>query len=183
MDELKRKEEIIEELTKTIKLQNKMQKEVVEEKNENLVRLSLANKELLDEVKELKEENKVLKKELMNKHLNDMTSFLGKPIGFWIGWNKQVTELNLELVMSINAIYRLSLSQIERIVKSRTGSQVVDYFRIQEILNGAKRAERLEKSCHKCINSRMNGFELICVEWQRVIEDDECLCSRYEEEE
>lgn len=145
MDELKRKEEIIEELTKTIKLQNKMQKEVVEEKNENLVRLSLANKELLDEVKELKEENKVLKKELMNKHLNDMASFLGKPIGFWIGWNEQITELNLESAMSINAIYRLSLSQIERIVKSRTGSQVVDYFKIQEILNEAKKAERLEK--------------------------------------
>lgn len=36
MDELKRKEEIIEELTKTIKLQNKMQGEVVKEKNENL---------------------------------------------------------------------------------------------------------------------------------------------------
>lgn len=39
-----------------------------------------------------------------------------------------------------------------------------------------------EKSCHKCINSKMNGFELICVEWQQVIEDDECLCSCYEEE-
>lgn len=145
MDELKRKEEIIEELTKTIKLQNGMQEEVVKEKNENLVRLSLANKELLDEVKKLKEENKVLKKELINKHLNDMTSFLGKPIGFWIGWDKQVTELNLELAMSINAIYRLSLSQIERIVKSRTGSQVVGYSKIQEILNEAKKAERLEK--------------------------------------
>ena len=146
MDELKRKEQEIEELTKTIKLQNKMQEEVVEEKNENLVRLSLANKELLDEVKELKEENKVLKNELMNKYLNDMTYFLGKPIGFWIGWDKQVTELNLELVMSINAIYRLSLSQIERILKSRRiGFQDVDYFKIQEILNKAKKAERLEK--------------------------------------
>lgn len=146
MDELKHKEQEIEELTKTIKLQNKMQEEVVKEKNENLVRLSLANKELLDEVKELKEENKVLKNELMNKYLNDMTYFLGRPIGFWIGWDKQVTELNLKLVMSINAIYHLSLSLIEEIVKPReTGSRIVDYFKIQEILNVVKKAERLEK--------------------------------------
>lgn len=146
MDELKHKEQEIEELTKTIKLQNKIQEEVVKEKNENLVRLSLANKELLDEVKELKEENKVLKNELMNKYLNNITSFLGKPISFWIAWNKQMTELNLERVMTINAIYHLSLSRIEEIVKIRKiGSQIVDYFKIQEILNEAKKVERLEK--------------------------------------
>jgi hypothetical protein len=146
MDELKHKEQEIEELTKTIKLQNKIQEEVVKEKNENLVRLSLANKELLDEVKELKEENKVLKNELMNKYLNNITSFLGKPISFWIAWNKQMTELNLERVMTINAIYHLSLSRIEEIVKIRKiGSQIVDYFNIQEILNEAKKVERLEK--------------------------------------
>lgn len=146
MDELKHKEQEIEELTKTIKLQNKIQEEVVKEKNENLVRLSLANKELLDEVKELKEENKVLKNELMNKYSNNITSFLGKPISFWIAWNKQMTELNLERVMTINAIYHLSLSRIEEIVKIRKiGSQIVDYFKIQEILNEAKKVERLEK--------------------------------------
>lgn len=54
MDELKHKEQELEELAKTIKLQNKMQEEVIKEKNENLVRLSLANKDLLDEVKVLK---------------------------------------------------------------------------------------------------------------------------------
>lgn len=146
MDELKHKEQEIEELTKTIKLQNKIQEEVIKEKNENLVRLSLANKELLDEVKELKEENKILKNELMNKYLNNITSFLGKPISFWIAWNKQMTELNLERVMTINAIYHLSLSRIEEIVKIRKiGSQIVDYFKIQEILNEAKKVERLEK--------------------------------------
>ena len=36
--------------------------------------------------------------------------------------------------------------------------------------------------CHKCIYSQMNGMDLICTEWQQVIEDDECLCSCYEEE-
>lgn len=36
--------------------------------------------------------------------------------------------------------------------------------------------------CHKCIYSRINGMDLICIEWQQVIEDDECLCSCYEEE-
>mgnify|MGYP006879550514 CR=1 FL=1 len=74
-----------------------------------------------------------------------MTSFLGKPVSFWIAWNEQMTELNLERAMAINAIYRLSLSLIEEIVKTRKiGSQIVDYFKIQEILNEAKKAERLE---------------------------------------
>lgn len=139
MDELKHKEQELEELAKTIKLQNKMQEEVVKEKNENLVRLSLANKDLLDEVK-------VLKKELMNKHLNNMTSFLGKPIGFWIAWNKQITELNLEKVMIANAIRCILLSQIGDIIKScpkQVGFQFEDYWKIQKILNKAKRVEEL----------------------------------------
>lgn len=38
------------------------------------------------------------------------------------------------------------------------------------------------QGCHKCIYSQMNGMDLICTEWQQVIEDDECLCSCYEEE-
>lgn len=98
------------------------------------------------EIEELKKENKVLKNELMNKYLNNITSFLGKPISFWIAWNKQMTELNLERVMAINAIYHLSLSRIEEIVKNKKiGSQIVDYFKIQEILNEAKKVERLEK--------------------------------------
>lgn len=37
--------------------------------------------------------------------------------------------------------------------------------------------------CHKCLHSKMNGMDLVCVEWQQVIEDDECFCSCYEEEE
>lgn len=98
------------------------------------------------EIEELKKENKVLKNELTNKHLNNLTSFLGKPISFWIAWNEQMTELNLERVMTINAIYHLSLSRIEEIVKTRKiSSQIVDYFKIQEILNEAKKVERLEK--------------------------------------
>lgn len=98
------------------------------------------------EIEELKKENKVLKNELTNKYLNNMTSFLGKPVSFWIAWNEQMTELNLERVMTINAIYHLSLSLIEEIVKPReTGSRIVDYFKIQEILNVVKKAERLEK--------------------------------------
>ncbi len=39
------------------------------------------------------------------------------------------------------------------------------------------------KGCINCVYSKMNGFELICTEWQEVIEDDECLCSCYEESE
>lgn len=38
-----------------------------------------------------------------------------------------------------------------------------------------------QKGCHKCIYSKMNGMDLVCIEWQEVIEDDECLCSCYEE--
>lgn len=98
------------------------------------------------EIEELKKENKILKNELTNKYLNNITSFLGKPISFWIAWNKQMTELNLERVMTINAIYHLSLSRIEEIVKTRKiSSQIVDYFKIQEILNEAKKVKRLEK--------------------------------------
>lgn len=37
------------------------------------------------------------------------------------------------------------------------------------------------QGCHKCIHSKMNGMNLICTEWQEVIEDDKCLCSCYEE--
>lgn len=43
---------------------------------------------------------------------------------------------------------------------------------IQDVIN---------KGCHNCIHSKINGFELICTEWQEVIEDDECLCSCFEE--
>lgn len=98
------------------------------------------------EIEELKKENKVLKNELTNKHLNNLTSFLGKPISFWIAWNKQMTELNLERVITINATYRFLLTRIEDIIKSRPkniGFQLEDYWKIQKILNEAKRAERL----------------------------------------
>ena len=37
------------------------------------------------------------------------------------------------------------------------------------------------QGCHKCIHSKMNRMNLICTEWQEVIEDDKCLCSCYEE--
>lgn len=33
-----------------------------------------------------------------------------------------------------------------------------------------------KKGCHKCTHSKLNGMDLICTEWQEVIEDDECLC-------
>lgn len=136
MDELKHKEQEIEKLIVSGK-----------SKDKNLVRLSLVNKELLDEVEKIKKENRTLKKEIMNKHSNDMTSFLGKPISFWIGLSEQITELNLEWVITINATYRFLLTRIEDIVKSRPkniGFQLEDYWKIQKILNEAKRAERLE---------------------------------------
>lgn len=135
MDELKHKEQEIEKLIVSGK-----------NKDKNLVRLSLANKELLDEIEKIKKENRTLKKELMNKYSNDMTSFLGKPISFWIGLSEQITELNLEWVITINATYRFLLTRIEDIVKSRPkniGFQLEDYWKIQKILNEAKRAERL----------------------------------------
>lgn len=40
-----------------------------------------------------------------------------------------------------------------------------------------------EQGCHKCIYAVMNGMDLICTEWERVIEDDECICSCYTEAE
>lgn len=37
------------------------------------------------------------------------------------------------------------------------------------------------QGCAKCIYSKMNGMDLVCTEWQEVIEDSECICSCYEE--
>lgn len=37
--------------------------------------------------------------------------------------------------------------------------------------------------CTNCIYSKMNGFELICTEFQEVIEDNEPLCSAFEPKE
>ncbi len=37
--------------------------------------------------------------------------------------------------------------------------------------------------CANCIYSKMNGFELICTEFQQVIYDNEPLCSAFEPEE
>uniref|UniRef100_UPI004027BD70 hypothetical protein n=1 Tax=Candidatus Stercorousia sp. TaxID=3048886 RepID=UPI004027BD70 len=39
-----------------------------------------------------------------------------------------------------------------------------------------------KEGCYKCIHSKMNGMDLICTEWQEVIEDNYNLCSCYEEE-
>lgn len=44
-----------------------------------------------------------------------------------------------------------------------------------------KQITKDRQGCHKCIYSKMNGMDLICTEWQEVIEDDECLCSMYRE--
>lgn len=96
-------------------------------------------------IEELKKENNVLKKELMNKYLNGMTSFLGKPISFWIELNKQITELNLERVITINATYRFLLTQIVKSRSKNIGLQLEDYWKIQKYLNKAKRAEELEE--------------------------------------
>lgn len=86
-----------------------------------------------------------------------MTSFLGKPVSFWIAWNEQMTELNLERVMTINAIYHLSLSLIEEIVKPReTGSRIVDYFKIQEILNVVKKSRKVRKMVNNGENQEEN---------------------------
>lgn len=96
------------------------------------------------EIEKLKKENKVLRNELMNKYLNGMTSFLGKPINFWIELDEQITELNLERVITINATYRFLLTQIVKSRPKNIGLQLEDYWKIQKILNKAKRAERLE---------------------------------------
>lgn len=96
------------------------------------------------EIEKLKKENKVLKNELMNKYLNGMTSFWGKPINFWIELDEQITELNLERVITINATYRFLLTQIVKSRPKNIGLQPEDYWKIQKILNKAKRAERLE---------------------------------------
>ncbi len=37
--------------------------------------------------------------------------------------------------------------------------------------------------CTDCIKSKMNGFELICTEFQEVIEVTEILCTAFEAKE
>lgn len=37
--------------------------------------------------------------------------------------------------------------------------------------------------CTDCAKSKMNGFELICTEFQEIIEFDETLCTAFEAKE
>ena len=37
------------------------------------------------------------------------------------------------------------------------------------------------RGIYTLINEKMNGLDLVCTEWQEVIEDSECICSCYEE--
>ena len=53
--------------------------------------------------------------------------------------------------------------------------------KFEKDINVPSKEQIKEQGCHKCVYSKMNGMELICTEWQEVIEDDECLCSCYKE--